>query len=43
VPIAGGNVVTMASGQTTPFGIAQDAKAVYWSTQAGGTIMMVAK
>ena len=43
VPISGGNVTTLAAGQTAPSGIAVDATSVYWVTRgngnAGGTVM----
>src|SRR5262249_12673178 len=38
VPIAGGTVETMATGQTNPIAVTVDAANVYWSSDADGSI-----
>jgi len=43
VPIAGGSPITIATGQTGPFGVAVDSAYVYWTNQTGGTVMRVVK
>jgi P pilus assembly chaperone PapD len=44
MPIGGGAVTTLASGQATPYDIAVDATSVYWTSYASpGSIMKVAK
>ena len=48
VPLAGGDVTVLATGQDNPTGIAVDDEAVYWTNRAlgvpgGGSIMKVAK
>ena len=42
-PKAGGTQTTIASGQSAPFGIAQDAVAVYWANSGNGTVVKLAK
>jgi hypothetical protein len=44
VAIAGGTAVTIASGQSTPWGIAVDQNFVYFTTHAAaGSVLKVAK
>jgi hypothetical protein len=42
VPVGGGAVVVLASGQDQPWDIAIDAHCVYW-TNRGGTVMTIRK
>jgi hypothetical protein len=47
VPLAGGPIATLASGQADPYGIAVDETTVYWANQQSsgtdGAIMKIAK
>jgi len=43
MPKTGGPVETIAVGQSSPYGIAVDAKAVYWANNSANTIMRLAK
>jgi hypothetical protein len=41
MPLAGGAIVTLASGLETPFGIAVDSSSVYWTSFAVGAVRKV--
>jgi hypothetical protein len=41
MPIAGGAVQTLATGQANPWGIATDGASVYWTNQDSGTVVKV--
>jgi hypothetical protein len=41
VPIVGGAITTLASGQTDPFGITVGAATVYWTTYVNDVVMKV--
>ncbi len=43
VPVGGGAVTTLATGQTQPWGIALDDKFVYWCAKGAGLVLRVAK
>lgn len=42
VPIAGGNVMTLATAQDGPHGISVDATSIYELNEIGGTVMKLA-